>query len=75
MQTTVERLMAAASSLPEAMQAEVLDFAEFLRARRPQEIPTTRGAKLLDLCGGLESSATFAGSPLELQKTLRDEWP
>ena len=67
--------MAAASSLPEAMQAEILDFAEFLRARRPQEIPNTEGTRLLDLCGGLESSATFADSPLAFQKTLRDEWP
>jgi Protein of unknown function (DUF2281) len=74
MQTTVERLLAAASNLPEAMQIEVLDFAEFLSARRPQESKPNLGTSLLDLCGGLESSQTFAGSPLALQKTLRDEW-
>ena len=74
MQTTVERLLAAASNLPESMQIEVLDFAEFLNARRPQESKPIPGTSLLDLCGGLESSQTFVGSPLALQKTLRDEW-
>ena len=29
---------------------------------------------LVDLMGGLEGSATFAGDPLVIQKRLRDEW-
>ncbi len=75
MSTTVERLIEAASTLPESMQAEVLDFAEFLQARRRKESSTDTHARLLDLCGGLESSITFAGSALSIQQSLRDEWP
>ena len=74
MSTTVERLMEAASTLPESMQAEVLDFAEFLQARRRKDGTNDTQARLIDLCGGLESSITFAGSSLSIQQSLRDEW-
>jgi hypothetical protein len=75
MPTTIERLMEAASALPESRQAEVLDFAEFLQARRRKDSTNDNQARLIDLCGGLESSTTFAGSPLNIQQSLRDEWP
>ena len=75
MSTTVERLMEAASTLPESMQAEVLDFAEFLQARRRKHSTNDTQARLIDLCGGLESSITFAGSSLSSQQSLREEWP
>ncbi len=29
---------------------------------------------LIDIAGGLETSTTFFGDPLEIQKRLRDEW-
>jgi hypothetical protein len=75
MSTTVERLIEAASTLPESLQTEVLDFAEFLQARRRKDSIKDSRERLIDLSGGLDSSATFAGSSLNLQQSLRDEWP
>ena len=73
MSTTSERLFEVAQTLPETLLAEVLDFADFLRTRqanmaRPADI------SLASLCGGLENTKTFVGSPLAIQKQLRDEW-
>ncbi len=75
MPTTAERLWETARTLPEPLLAEVLDFAEFLRAR---DAKATGGVEsstsLSDLCGGLEGSSTFAGTPSAIQQQLRDEW-
>jgi hypothetical protein len=75
MSKTVERLMETASTLSESLQAEVLDFAEFLQSRQGKDGTKDAHARLIDLCGGLESSATFAGSSLNIQQSLRNEWP
>jgi hypothetical protein len=53
--------------------AEVLDFAEFLRARQPHTETPAGQTPLVDLCGGLEQSTAFAGDPAEIQRRLRDE--
>jgi predicted nucleic acid-binding protein len=74
MSTVAERLMEAARSLPEPLVSEVLDCAEFLRARQPRAQPSGGQAPLASLCGGLEPSQTFAGDPVEIQRSLRDEW-
>lgn len=74
MPTTTERLLETAQALPEPLLAEVLDFAEFLRARHAKEASDSGGRDLLELCGGLEGSETFQESPEVIQRRLRDEW-
>ncbi len=75
MSTTAERLWATARSLPEPLLAEVLDFAEFLRAREAKGLAESTAVRLIDLCGGLERSSTFSATPEVIQQQLRDEWP
>lgn len=72
--TTIERLYKTAQILPEPAIAELLDFAEFLREKTIHRHTNSNEVLLVDLIGGLENSATFAGDPLEIQKQLRDEW-
>ncbi|MGA8148068.1 MAG: DUF2281 domain-containing protein [Gallionellaceae bacterium] len=72
--TTTEKLYKAVQDLPEPVIAELLDFAEFLRAKMIHRQVHSNDELLVDLAGGLESSATFAGDPLVIQKQLRDEW-
>lgn len=72
--TTAEKLIMAVQDLPEPVLAELLDFAEFLRARITQRQICPSDALLIDLGGGLENSATFSGDALEIQKRLRNEW-
>lgn len=74
MPTTTERLLETAQALPEPLLAEVLDFAEFLRARHAKAASESGSRDLLDLCGGLERSETFRESPEVIQRQLRDEW-
>jgi len=74
MPTTTERLLEIAQALPEPLLAEVLDFAEFLRARHAKAASESGGRDLLDLCGGLEDSAVFHEEPDVIQRRLRDEW-
>ena len=72
--TTSERLYQAVQDLPEPAIAELLDFAEFLREKTIHGYAHPSDVLLVDLMGGLESSATFAGDPLAIQEQLRDEW-
>lgn len=72
MSTTSERLFEVAQTLPETLLAEVLDFADFLRTRQANMIRPA-DISLASLCGGLENTKTFVGSPLAIQKQLRDE--
>lgn len=74
MPSTAERLLETASTLPENLLAEVLDFAEFLRARQLRQQAQAAELPLSSLCGGLAQSRTFAGSPIDIQERLRDEW-
>jgi len=74
MTTITERLLETAQSLPEPLLAEVLDFAEFLRARHAGPASVAGGRDLRDLCGGLEQSTTFNEPPELIQRRLRDEW-
>ncbi len=73
MLTVAECLMEAARSLPEPLAAEVLDFAEFLRARQSHAETPAGQTPLADLCSGLEQSTAFAGDPAEIQRRLRDD--
>lgn len=72
--TTTEKLYKAVQDLPEPVIAELLDFAEFLRGKMIHRQAHSSDELLVDLMGGLENSATFAGDPLVIQKRLRDEW-
>lgn len=72
--TTAEKLYKAVQYLPEPVIAELLDFAEFLRRKMNHRHAHSSDELLVDLVGGLESSSTFAGDPLVIQKRLRDEW-
>ena len=74
MTTTAERLLETAQALPEPLLAEVLYFAEFLRARHGTVASQAAERSLLDLCGGLEKSAAFNETPEVIQRRLRDEW-
>lgn len=72
--STVQRLLETASSLPEPLLEEVLDFAEFLRLRADKAPRPAADTPLALLCGGLSESSAFAGSPIVIQERLRDEW-
>ena len=72
--TTTEKLYEAVQDLPEPVIAEILDFAEFLRSKLRNRSVNVGDELLVNLMGGLENSATFAGEPLVIQKRLRDEW-
>lgn len=76
MATTSERLLETVRALPEPLLVEVLDFAEFLRARHAKaaSAPDSGGRDLLELCGGLEVSETFHESPEVIQRRFRDGW-
>lgn len=71
--TTAEKLYKTAQELPESVVAEILDFAEFLQNKTVKKNAANREV-LIDIAGGLETSTTFSGDPLEIQKRLRDEW-
>ena len=72
--TTTEKLYQALQDLPEPIIAEILDFAEFLRSKTLNKAAIASDELLLDLKGGLENSATFAGESLVIQNRLRNEW-
>jgi hypothetical protein len=72
--TTTEKLYKTVQDMPEPILAELLDFAEFLRGKMADRKALSANELLVDLRGGLENSATFAGDPLDIQKRLRDEW-
>lgn len=72
--TTTEKLYQAVQDLPEPVIAEILDFAEFLRAKMRKNSAIANDDMLLDLMGGLENSVTFSGDSMLIQQQLRDEW-
>jgi hypothetical protein len=74
MSTTSERLFDAIQTLPEPLLTEVLDFADFLRAKQMKSLSESSDTPLTSLCGGLENTKTFSPSPLAIQEQLRDEW-
>lgn len=72
--TTSERLLEAVQTLPEPLQAEVPDFADFWRTRHTDAASQPAKITLASLCGGLENTKTFTESPLAIQHKLRDAW-
>ncbi len=74
MSITADRLLETVQALPEPLLAEVLDFADFLRARSTGLLSQPADVPLSSLCGGLENTQTFGGSPVIIQQQLREEW-
>lgn len=74
MSNIAERLLETARTLPEPLLTEVLDFAEFLRMRQERQAVQAQVMPLTDLCGGLNNSLTFSGSPSSIQESMRNEW-
>jgi hypothetical protein len=71
--STVTRLYDAIKDFPDPAMAEMVDFAEFLRAKRLNQTPIFSDEPLLTLSGGLEDSKTFAADALVLQARMRGE--
>ena len=61
-------------AFPDAVVAEVVDFAEFLRDKRLTADAPASNEPLINLAGGLEASVNFSDDPLSLQDRMRDEW-
>jgi hypothetical protein len=68
------RLFEAIRGLSEPVLAQVVDFAEFLRARQQPPQINSADESLLSLAGGLEHSKCFSGDLVVLQARMRDEW-
>ena len=73
MNTTTTWLYDAIKDFPDPVLAEIVDFAEFLRAKRLNRAPNVSDQLLLTLAGGLEASKTFAADALVLQARMRGE--
>ena len=74
MPTTAEKLWEVTRSLPEPLLVELLDFAEFLQAKRGVVTNAESHIQLSSLSGGLESSLSFTADPLTIQRQMRDDW-
>lgn len=72
--TTTEKLHKMVQDMAEPILAELLDFAEFLRAKMTAKQAPLNAELLINLKGGLEESEKFIGEPLAIQKRLREEW-
>ena len=72
--SSTSRLHDLIKAFPDAVIAEVVDFAEFLRDKRLMADAPTNNEPLINLAGGLEASENFIGDPLSLQDRMRDEW-
>lgn len=72
-EATLNRIMQTVRELPEASAAEVLDFAEFLQARKT--VRGIEGGAFENYFGRLKDSPLFQGrDPVEVQREMRYEW-
>ncbi len=69
----IEQLTETVKTLPEPYILEVLDFAEFIKAKADKEA-MKHGADFSQFFGLLKDAPVFEGDPAELQKALRNEW-
>jgi hypothetical protein len=65
MPTTAEKLWEATRSLPEPLLVELLDFAEFLQAKR---------GVVTNAESHMQLSSLFTADPLTIQRQMRDDW-
>jgi hypothetical protein len=72
-EATLNRIIQTVRDLTEANAVEVLDFAEFLHARKPD--PEISQGNLESHFGSLKNSPIFQGrDPVEVQREMRDAW-
>lgn len=71
--STITRLYDAIKDFPDPVLAEIVDFSEFLRAKRVNQPPIVSDEPLLKLAGGLEASKTLAADALVLEARMRGE--
>jgi hypothetical protein len=71
--TAAEKIFEMLKAAPPGLAEEVLDFLEFLEARRKRRGPTPR-AKFEDFYGALKDSSVFSEDPVALQRNWRDKW-
>ena len=71
--SAINRLYEVVNVFSNNVLAEIVDFAEFLRAKRLNRAPNVSDQPLLTLSGGLEDSKTFAADALVLQARMRGE--
>ena len=71
--STTTRLYDAIKDFSDPVLAEIVDFAEFLRAKRLNQTPIVSDEPLLTLAGGLEASKIFAADALVMEARMRGE--
>ena len=69
--SNTSRLHDLINELPDAVIAEVVDFAELLHDKRLMADAPTNDEPLVNLAGGLEASVHFSDDPLSLQGRMR----
>jgi hypothetical protein len=70
----IEQLTETVKTLPEPYILEVLDFAEFIKAKAEKKEAMKPGADFSQFFGLLKDAPVFEGDPVQIQKALRDEW-
>lgn len=71
--TATEKILEKLKTAPPGVAEEVLDFLEFLEARR--KVPDIqRPATFEDFHGVLKNSPLCGDDPVSLQRKWRDEW-
>lgn len=71
--STAEQIYKLVKTMPEDQVIEVLGFAEFLQQKTRAQSPQP-GGLLSDYAGILKDSPNFNEAPVELQRTMRNEW-
>lgn len=71
--TAAEKIIEKLKAAPPGIAEEVLDFLEFLEARRRKR-GVACPAKFDDFFGVLKDSPAFSEDPVALQRKWRDEW-
>jgi hypothetical protein len=71
--TTAEKIYEKLKAAPPALAQEVLDFLEFLEARRAKSVEKDKDS-FDEFFGALKGSGIFDGDPVEIQRKLRDDW-
>jgi hypothetical protein len=71
-----DRIYETVKALPESSACKVLDFAESLKAKQSEgdRVGNEKSKLITKFAGVLAKSPSFQGDPLEIQKSIRNEW-
>jgi len=69
---TAKQIYEKVKALPDRQMKEVLNFIDCITSKQPPE--NSQHESLLKYAGVLKHSPNFNDDPVEIQKTLRDEW-